>query len=337
MRALLAPLALSAAAALAPTPAAQGPVKLATLVPEGSLWDKSFRRMGAEWKKATGGRISLRVYPGGVAGDEPDILRKMRIGQLHAASLTASGLADLDPAFRIFTVPLFFESDAELAYVIERMTPTLSRILEEKGFVLVHWGHVGWLHFFSTDPIHSYGDFEGMKQFVWGGDGLMAKWYEERGLRTVPLAATDVLTGLQTGLIQVMPVSPLVSLSLQWFRSAPYMLDYPISPIVGATIFSERAWKRLKEEDRKAILKVGKATGAELFETVPAQEVVALEEMKKRGLTVTPLGGGQDEERWQELAAHFRDRVGSAIPEDVFDETLRYVQEFRSQSAEDDG
>src|SRR5690349_13520804 len=127
---------------LAASPAgAQGNVvKLATLVPEGSVWDKILRQMGADWSSATQNRVALRMYPGGVAGDEPDIVRKMRIGQLQAAAVTTAGLADIDPAFQVFNIPMFFTSYPELYATLSKLEPELKLRLEEKGFVLLPWG-----------------------------------------------------------------------------------------------------------------------------------------------------------------------------------------------------
>ena len=100
--------------ALAAAPAeARVVVKMATLAPDGSVWDDLLSEMGAEWQEATGGEVALRIYAGGVAGDEPDLIRKMRIGQLHAAALTIGGLSELDPAFQIFEIPMFLESYGE--------------------------------------------------------------------------------------------------------------------------------------------------------------------------------------------------------------------------------
>ena len=97
--------------------------------------------------------MSLRIYPGGVAGDEPDVVRKMRIGQLHAAALTTAGLADIDPAFQMFNIPMFFDSYPELYAVLDKMEPLLKQRLEAKGFVLLNWGHGGWVHFFTKQPV----------------------------------------------------------------------------------------------------------------------------------------------------------------------------------------
>lgn len=315
----------------APRVHAQSRLKIATLVPEGSLWDKALRRMGATIQEGTAGRVSLQIYPGGVAGDEPDLLRKMRIGQLHAAMLSSSGLGDIDSSFLVFQIPLLFRTDEEVQFVLKEMSPDFEKRLRDKGFVLVHWGHAGWLQIFSTKPIDSYASFQGMKQFVWGSESQLGRWYQELGLRPVPLSATDVLTGLQTGLIEALPVTPLAALSLQWFRSAPYMLDHRFAPLVGATIVTESAWKKLSEEDQKACLAAGQETSTFLFREVPQSEAAALSEMAKRGLTITHEAE-RDEEKWQGLAREFAQRFRTtSVPPELFDRVTGLLEEFRKR------
>jgi len=117
------------------------------------LWHKALKDLGNEWTQATAGRAQLRIYPGGVSGDDPDMVRKMRIGQLQAGALTTAGLATIDPAFELFSVPLFFASYEEYRFVLERMAPLLRRRLEDQGFVALHWGTAGWVHLFSKVPV----------------------------------------------------------------------------------------------------------------------------------------------------------------------------------------
>ncbi|MGB5881593.1 MAG: TRAP transporter substrate-binding protein DctP, partial [Thermoanaerobaculia bacterium] len=190
-------------------------IKLATLVPDGSVWDKALKEMGADWKESSDGRVTLRIYPGGVAGDEPDVVRKMRIGQIQAASLTVTGLSEIDPAFKVFTIPLFYDSYEELLFVLEAMEPYLAAKLEARGFVFVHWGHAGWVHLFSKDPIRQIDDLKQQKLFVWAGQDDMVQWWMRSGFKPVALAATDIMTGLQTGMIEVLPTTPLAALNLQ--------------------------------------------------------------------------------------------------------------------------
>ena len=216
-------------------------VKLATLVPDGSVWDKVLKGMGAEWGTATQGRVVLRIYPGGVAGDEPDVVRKMRIGQIHAAALTITGLSEIDESFRLFSIPMFFQSYSELFQVLDRLEPRLRQKLDAKGFVLLNWGHGGWVHFFTRTPVQSVDELKKLKIFVWAGDDRSAQMWKANGFNPVPLAATDILPALQTGMIDALPSPPLAANLLQWFRQARYMADIGLGPLAGALVFTKSA------------------------------------------------------------------------------------------------
>jgi len=308
-------------------------LKLGTIVPEGSLWDKAMRQLGAAVARDTAGRVKFQIYPGGVAGDETDLLRKMRIGQLQAALISAPGMAEVDPAFNLFQVPLFFESGEEVRLVIDGLCPVLEQRLSDKGFVLLHWGDTGWMRIFSSKPIASIADFRRLKQFVWGSETRLGTWYQELGLRPVSLSANDVLTGLQTGLIEALPVTPLAALSLQWFRSAPYMFDNRFAPLLGATIVSQAAWNKLAPADRETLLSLARQTETQLFQEIPEQEAEALAEMQKRGLTITkelPSDAGE----WLELSRQFQERFRtSSVPPEVFDQAVKLLEQHRKTTA----
>jgi TRAP-type C4-dicarboxylate transport system substrate-binding protein len=320
----LAPLAL---ALLAPAVAAQT-LKVATLVPEGSVWDKSERELGAAIQASTTGKVKFQIYPGGVAGDEPDFLRKMRIGQLQGALFSSSGLGDIDPAFYVFQLPLLFETDAEVLHVLDMMRPDLAARLEAKGCVLLHWTNVGWLRIFASKPIATFDDFKKRKQFVWGTDGRLQKWYQALGLQPGSLSGADVLTGLQTGLIEALPATPLAALSLQWFRPAPYMLEHRFAPLLGALIVSTSAWGKVAEGDRETILKLARESEAKLFATIPKQEQDAVAEMQKRGLTVGKELAS-DAEKWLALGREFQTRYKTIVPPEIFDRTMKLLEEQR--------
>ena len=281
--ALIAAGVLAGGAALARTT-----LKLATLAPDGSVWHEGLMEMGVVWSEATGGEGMMRVYPGGVAGDEPDMVRKMRTGQLQAASLTASGLMKIDGAFAVFSMPLFYESYDQMWYVADALEPVMRARLEERGFVLVNWGLGGWVHIFTKRPISRVEDLKKVKMFASAGDDDWVQLWKGRGYEPVPLAMTDIQTGLQTGLIEGLPTTPLAALSLQWFRHVPHMYETGLAPLIGATIVTTKAWERMSEAERDALLSAGKALEARLRREVPGQDLKAIEEMKKRGLTVTP-------------------------------------------------
>jgi TRAP-type C4-dicarboxylate transport system substrate-binding protein len=317
----------------APAHAQNTVIKLATLVPEGSVWDQAMRQMGAEWSAATQGRVVLRVYPGGVAGDEPDIVRKMRIGQLQASAITTAGLADIDPSFQVFNIPMFFESYQELYAVLDRLTPLFKQRLEAKGFVLLAWGHGGWVYFFTKQPVATLDELKKTKIFAWAGDDKMLQRWKGNGFQPVALSATDILTGLQTGMIDAYPTTPLLGLTLQWYRHTPYMVGVGLAPLVGGLVITKQAWNRIPEGDRGRILTACAKFERRLTVEVPRQDTTAVTEMRKRGLTVTKVtaaGVGQFRSAAQSFAADMR---GDVVPADILDLVARERDAYRQKGA----
>jgi len=306
-------------------------IKLATLVPEGTVWHKVLADLGDDWSRATAGRVSMRIYPGGVAGDESDMVRKMRIGQIQAGALTVVGLSEIDPAFMVFATPMLFESYDELLYVIDRMQPTLEKRLEAKGFVLLNWGHAGWLYFFTKDPVTSVADLKKTKMFVPAGDDDMVQAWKNMGFQPVPLAMTDILTGLQTGMIDALPNTPLGVLMLQWFRSTPNMLDAGLAPLVGGLVIQKGAWSKLSEADRNAVGAACAKAETRLEREIPGQDAAALAEMKKRGLKVNaPTSAAKGEFRG--MAEQFAGRMrGGIVPAEIMDMALRERNAYRAR------
>ncbi|HVS02409.1 MAG TPA: TRAP transporter substrate-binding protein DctP [Thermoanaerobaculia bacterium] len=315
--ALLLALAASSAAAAATT------IKLATLVPEGSVWDKELRSMGAAWQKRTDGRVELRLYPGGVAGDEGDVVRKMRIGQLQAATLTVIGLSELDDGFNVFAIPRFFDSYEELFHVADALRPLFAERLEKEGYTLLNWGHAGWVHLFTTQPVHVPTDLKALKLFASAGDNRMVQWWKSNGYHPVPLASTDIMTGLQTGMIQALPTTPLAALTLQWYRTTPYMLDLGLAPLVGATVVANRTWNKLSPADRAVLLAVGEQVEGRLEAAIPEQDQQAIEQMQARGLELTRPRTPEEEKAWREAAATFAASMQKAmVPQEVYQAAL---------------
>ena len=318
-----------------PAPAQQTKqiVKLATLVPEGSVWDRILREMGSRWAKDTQGRVVLQMYPGGVAGDEPDVVRKMRIGQIHAAAVTTAGLAEIDPAFRMFSVPMFFDSYDELHAVLTKLEPTFKQRLEAKGFILLHWGHGGWVYFFSKQPAATVEDVKKTKLFVWAGDDKMVQLWRQNGFHPVALAATDILTGLQTGMIDAYPTTPLLALTLQWYRTTPNMSGVGLAPLVGGLIITKQAWNKLSEADRTSMQAACKAAEKRLEVEIPKQDTTAIDEMKKRGLTVVPVPPAKMME-WRKAADDFAAQLRTGtVPPEILDAARRERDAYRQRAA----
>src|SRR5438034_8280854 len=302
-------------------------VKLGTSAPEGSSWDQIFKEMGENWKQATGGAMVLRIYPGGVLGDEPDLVRKMRVGQIQAAALTAAGLSGIDASVAALQVPMMYRSYDELDYVREHLRPALEKRLLEKDFVVLNWGDAGWVMFFAREPFATPDDVRKMKLFVWAGDNDAVELWKTAGFHPVPLPATEILTGLQTGLINAFDTTPLLALSSQWFGLAPYMLDLKWAPLVGATVVTRKAWERVPAEARPFLLKTAAEAGERLRSDIRAANDQAIEAMKKRGLTIVPLTP-QAEAAWRKVAEAAYPKIrGPIVPAGMFDEVQRLRDE----------
>jgi len=203
----------------------------------------------------------LRIYAGSVAGDEPDMVRKMRLGQLQAGSISSIGLSRIDRAFDVFTIPMFYESYEELFAVMESLEPLMTERLSERGFVFLGWGMGGWARLFTKNPVRTVDDLRRAKMFVAAGDDPWVQYWKNNGFRPVPLAVTDIMTGLQTGLIDGLATTPLAALMLQWYRHAPYMIDIDLAPLIGATLVSEKAWQRIPEESRATLISSARELG----------------------------------------------------------------------------
>lgn len=313
--------------ALASAPQAQNAgLKLATIVPDGSIWDKALKQMGADWGKATAGRVATTVYSGGTQGDDPTVLRKIRVNALQAASLTAVGLANVDWSFNVFNLPFFFENYDELNAVLEKLTPVLKQRAESKGFVLVHWGHAGWLQVFSKRPVQTLADLKGIKLYTSAGDDRMTQWYKANGFQPRAMAMTDILTGLSTGLIEGMPSTPLASMAYQWHKQTPYMLDIGLAPFIGATVISKRSWDSISAADRAEMLRISAGVEQMLRVEVPKGDALAVAMMGAQGLKVTKATGDEWRQEAQVLLKSMR---GQMVPPDIFDLAVKERDAYR--------
>jgi TRAP-type C4-dicarboxylate transport system substrate-binding protein len=321
---LFALLALSAPAAHAVT------VKLATLAPEGSTWHKALRKMGDEWAEATNGEVELKIYAGGVVGNETVMLRKMRIGQLHAGAVTNIGLLEIDPNPQVVTTPMLIRDYDELDYVMERMKPEFEARLEANGFKVLNWGDAGWAHLFSKRPLTDPDDRGDLKIFAWEGDPAAVEMYQRAGFSPRVVAATDVVPSLQSGLLDAFPSTPLGALAMQWFGLAPNMLDVPWAPLMGATIITNEAWDAIPAEHHEILLEISRRNGEETEEEIRRQDKKAIEVMKRYGLTVNEVDD-QTRAEWEQVAKSIypvvREKV---VSPEIFDQVQGLVEEYRA-------
>jgi TRAP-type C4-dicarboxylate transport system substrate-binding protein len=309
-------------------------VKLGTLAPEGSPWHDILLQMKEDWSRLSDGKVVVRIYPSGVLGGETDMIRKMRIGQIQAVAISGPALQRLEPGVACLQIPLMVESYEEFDFIRDRIAPRLESLLVERNFRVISWGDAGWVHFFTKAPARTLQDIRQMKLLTAAGDPVVEKLYKDFGFRVVPLPYTEVLTALQTGLIEAVQGPPLYALLEQWFGLAGNMIDIKWTPLVAATVVREDTWERIRPEWREGMLAAAHAAGVRMRREIRKLGDDAVPEMRKRGLNVITV----DEANfagWREEAdkAYPKLRGEEYAPADLFDEVQRLRDEFRRQGA----
>ncbi len=326
--------ALAAFAWLALTPAradAQIVVKMATLVPTGSSWHQVLLEVADKWNKISGGKVRVQLYPGGTAGDDPDVVRKMRIGSLNAAVLTSVGVAEIDKSVYALSIPMAFSDYGEVYYVLEKMRPKLEASMEAKGFVVLNWADGGWLHFFAQKPVATPDDLRKLKLFQWAGDPKTLEIWRAAGFNPVPLPSTELATALQTGLVEAFAAPPQVAVITRYFENAKNMTQLNWALLLGATVIKKDVWDRIPADLQPQLLQVARDAGAKLQAEIRKGGDADVEAMKKRGLNVVTIDA-KTRELWRTTAESTYPKVrGDFVPADAFDEALKYRDEYRKQ------
>ena len=305
-------------------------VKFASLAPKGSAWDLSIRETDEKWRAASGGTVRMRIFAG-TLGDESDIMRRMRIGQIDAALVTVAALSTIDPAVTAMNIPMAFASDDELDYVWRRMMPRWEARLRDKGYVVLNWATAGWVHFFTKAPVERIDELRALKLFIWttGEVATLGKHWKRMGFQPVPLSSTDILPGLQTGMISAFQSPPIMALGNQWFPFTGWMSDLKWGPALGATVVRAETWNRIPPVMRAALETIARDQGAEMIATVRRMERDAVAAMVKRGLEVVRVPPEALDEWRRETESIYPAMRGAMIPAAAFDEVLRLRDDYR--------
>jgi TRAP-type C4-dicarboxylate transport system substrate-binding protein len=294
-------------------------LKIATLAPDGSAWMNAVRDAATKIEKDTDGRVQLRVYPGGSMGNESVVLRKMRIGQLHGGMFTAGTLATVYPDFLVYGLPLAFRSYAEVDQVRAVMDEVLMAGLADNGFIGFGVIEGGFAYLMSNTAVRSFDELAGQKAWTPEGDSIGRAILEAGGVAPIPLPVPDVLTGLQTGLIDAVTGPPVGAVALQWFTKVKYLTDLPVVYTYGSIVLSEKAFARLSAADQEVVREALRAATRELDRSTREDNERAKEALAKQGVQLVELTS-EGAQRWQEVAAEATARLGR---EGVFSADIR--------------
>jgi TRAP-type C4-dicarboxylate transport system substrate-binding protein len=290
--------ALLAACAAGTVSAAPVELKIATIVPDGTAWMASMREGASQISQRTEGRVKFKFYTGGVQGNDSQVRRKMRIGQLHGGVFTSGTLRQFQPQAELFGLPLLFRNYEEVAYVRERMDGELRQKLEDAGFVNFGIAGGGFAYLISNTPIATRADMRGVKVWIPEGDEIARRASAALGISSVTLPLTDVLTGLQTELIDTVMGPPVGVIVMQWHTAMKYITDVPIAYVYATMLIDAKAFNRISAADQAIVREVMEAVYRGFDEKGVAEDRAAYQALLDEGLEKVSIDAGEAAQ-WQ--------------------------------------
>jgi len=306
-------------------------LRIASLAPSGSPWMEVLDKAAAETREKTAGRVTLKYFEGGQQGDERDFVRKIKLGQLDGAAVTAVGLAMIDVSIRVLELPMMFQSAEELDYVADKLWPYFQKKFEKKGFKLNDRGEVGWVYFLSKAKVEKIADLRGQKLWLWGDDSLVGAVFKKLGLNGVPLGVPEVDAALTSGKIDAAYGSPVAAVALQWYSKVKFMTSMPMSFAIGATVVSLDAYKKMSPEDAKLVEDIGRANAKKLRKTIRKANEDAKGTMSRKGVQVVQTPVAMVDDFTKQSAEIWEQLVGKIYSKEELKMVLDARDEYRAK------
>jgi TRAP-type C4-dicarboxylate transport system substrate-binding protein len=312
--------------------------KIATLSPDGSDWMQKMRAGAREIAQKTENRVKFKFYPGGIMGNDKSVLRKIRVGQLHGGAVTAGSLVKIYPDLNVYSLPMKFKNLDEIDYIRGHMDPLLISGLEKKGFVAFGLAEGGFAYVMSKAPVKSTQDLRSQKVWMPGQALTTAEVMQALGIKPIPLPVADVRTGLQTGLIDAVSISPMGAIVLQWHTQMRFLTDTPLAYIYGMLAVDRRQFDKLSAQDQTIVREVMGDVFAKINKKNRQHNAEALKVLRKHGIQIV-RPDQTTEQQWRKVAAEVIDRVIAAghLSGDLVEILDNHLKDYRSQQAKSDG
>jgi TRAP-type C4-dicarboxylate transport system substrate-binding protein len=307
-------------------------IKFASIAPDGSTWMNVMKEYDVAIRKESDGRLGFRMYPSGVQGDEKTVIRKIGVGQLHAAGFTGVGLGEIAPKERILDTPFLIRSSEEADNLYQVFNHELQQAFEAGGYVLLGWAEVGFVYVFSNSPIKKPDDIKQLKMWVWDGDPVAETAFRALDLKPIPLSFDNVRTSLQTGLVNAFYTTPYAAIALQWYTQAKFMVDFPLTCSSGAVLLSKKYYDTMPKDLQEILIRNGRIYMKKLTEAGRLDNKNSLNELKKRGITFTEA---KDKEVQEYIAAGLRARrmlVDKLYDEDFMKRVEKAAEDFKKST-----
>lgn len=311
--------------------AQQYTIKFATLATEGTTWLNVMREFDKAIRQESGGRLGFKIYAGGVQGEDKDIMRKVRLGQLQSVGVTGVGIGEVSSRLRILDAPFLFQNYEEVDYLHQVMAQDFEQEFQKNDFVLLGWAEVGFVYVLTNQPVRTVADMNGVKMWTWEGDQIAEAAFKALGINPTPLSVVDVLTSLQTGLINGAYTSPLAAVALQWNTRVKYMMSVPLADAAGAVFVSKKMYDKLPADLQEILLRNGRKYMGELTQKSREENAAAIQTMKKNGLQLIDVTSQKTLQEFQVTGKKARQSlVGRLYDQGWLDKVEKIVQEYRA-------
>lgn len=306
-------------------------IKLGTLLPKNSPWDTALKQIAVKWAEISNNTVELRIYSGGIVGDEGEMIRKMRIGQLNSAVLSGLGVNQISPSIMTLYIPFMLRNDDEVDYVLDAMSDDFKESINDSGYKVITWVMGGWIYLFSKKPVITPEDLMAQKLLIPPDDQNMVQAWRETGFTVVELELTDIIIGLQTNVVDAFYSTPIVA-SFDFYNYAKNMCSMKLAPLVGGFVISNSTWNRIPENIREELIESARNILEPLYYDTKRIEEETIQSMENYGLNINYVND-YVRERWKSLVdIGFRVVLGKTIPVEAYNKLCLILNEYRQDN-----
>lgn len=304
--------------------------RIGSAAPENSPWGRTLNRLAAEWREISEGRVRVQVFHNAIAGDEADMVRKMRIGQLQAVVMTNVGISNFSEGLLTLSMPFLIRNQDEYDHVFEEVEPILEAQVEDDGFRVLAWSTAGWLYFFTDEPIRTPDELRGLKLAANPEEMELVRAYQLMGYQPIAVPYTERLAALANGMVNSYLTVPLLAAGFQWFGATPNMLDMEVGPAPGAIIMSDRAYRRLPREHRDEMLEVAREVTKGLNDDILELEQTAIDTMVDHGLSIIEPTRAEVDTWISEVEESYDVMLGTVFDEPMYERIRESLRAYRN-------
>ena len=305
-------------------------IKMASPVPENTPWGQFFNQLAADWKKITNGQVELVIYHNGVAGGEKEVVRNLRINQLQAAVLSTYGLYDISKEVMTLSCPFMIRNDDELDVVLSGVKDDLEDKISREGYFTLAWARIGWLKFFSKQPIFTPADLKRQRLGTNADQAELNEIFKTMGFQMIPVARNDILIALNSNMVDAVFSSLAAVGSTQAFGLAKNMSSINIAPFLGAIVINKRVWRSVPDKYKSQMVEAARRNEAELDRAVRKLEEDLVKTFGNFGLTVNQLSPAQEQQWYDEIGKSMPSLIGTMFDRRTYNRIENILQNFRS-------